>query len=387
MSGRRAVLVVSGSRADYGLLRPVMAGLAAHPRLRLLTLATGMHLEPRFGETWRALEADGFAPDARVPTGLVDDAPATIAAAIGRGTAGCAREIERLAPDLVLVLGDRFEILAAAAAATVLRVPLAHLCGGDVTAGAWDEGLRHAITKLAHLHFPTHADAARRIVRMGERPERVHCVGSTGLDTLRTTALLDRDALARELGFVLRPRNVLVTYHPETLAAGDTAADLDEVLAGLDALGPDVGLLFTLPNADAGGDALRARIERFVATRPNAGSWTSLGSLRYLSALRHADAVVGNSSSGLYEAPSLGVPTVNVGGRQDGRPRAASVLDVPASRAAVADAVRRAFALDCTAVVNPYGDGRATERILAALDAVPDFRALLRKGFHDGDAA
>ena len=383
MSGGRRIAVVTGSRADYGLLRPLLRALDAHDGFELRTVVTGMHLEPRFGDTWRAIEADGLAIEARVPTGLVDDAPTTLAAAMGRGVAGCGEAFAALAPDLVVVLGDRFEILAAVSAALVHRIPVAHLCGGDVTEGAWDEGIRHAISKLAHLHFPTHADAARRLIAMGEPPDRVHAVGSTGIDTLLATELLDRTALEADLGFRLRERNVLVTFHPETLAPDLGVADADELLAALDALGDGVGLLFTLPNADSGGAAVRARIESFMAGHGNARAWTSLGQLRYLSAMKHVDAVVGNSSSGLYEAPSLRVPTVNVGGRQDGRARAASVLDVPPERTQIERAVRAAFTLDCGAAVNPYGDGRAVPRIVAVLEATTNFRTLLRKGFHE----
>jgi UDP-N-acetylglucosamine 2-epimerase (non-hydrolysing)/GDP/UDP-N,N'-diacetylbacillosamine 2-epimerase (hydrolysing) len=293
-----------------------------------------------------------------------------------------ARAYRELAPDLVLVLGDRFEILAAVSAALVSRVPVAHLCGGDVTEGAWDEGIRHAITKMAHLHFPTHDAAARRIIAMGEAPERVVTAGSTGIDNLLGLDLLSREELEADLGFRFRTRNVLVTHHPETLAS-DGAGDLDALLDALADLGDDVGIVFTLPNADTGGDAVRTRVEEFAAAHDNAGAWTSLGLQRYASVMSVADAVVGNSSSGLYEAPSLRTPTVNVGGRQAGRPCATSVRSAPAEREAIVAAIRSAFETDCTDAVNPYGDGHATERIVAALEAIDDFRDLLRKGFHE----
>lgn len=380
------VLVVSGSRADYGLLRPVMEALDADPAFELLVLVTGMHLEERFGSTWRAFDDDGFSISARVPTDLADDEEETIAAAMGRGIAGCARTYQELAPDLVLLLGDRFEILAAASAALVCRVPVAHLCGGDVTEGAWDEGIRHAITKMSHLHFPTHDAAAARIVAMGESPARVFAVGSTGIDALVALDRMSRAELERDLGFALRRRNLLITYHPETLATGGATEDIDQLLAALDAINArddDIGMLFTFPNADAGGTEIRERIEEFVARNANAGSWTSLGQTRYLSLMGEADVVVGNSSSGLYEAPSLRTATVNIGGRQDGRPRAASVISVVAVKHAIVQALDDALALDCSATVSPYGDGHATGRVVAALAAIHDFPGLLRKGFHE----
>ncbi len=389
MSGtatRRRVLVVSGSRADYGLLRPVMQALKEHAAFDLLVLVTGMHLEKRFGGTSRAIEDDEFTINARVHTNLTDDSEVTIASATGRGIEGCARAYQQLAPDIVLLLGDRFEILAAASAALVCRIPVAHLCGGDVTAGAWDEGIRHAITKMSHLHFPTHDAAAQRIVAMGEAPERVFAVGSTGIDALLAAEPMPRAELEQDLGISLRARNLLITYHPETLAMDSAKDDLDEFLAALDSINArddDIGMLFTFPNADSGGSTIRRRIEEFVARNSNAGAWTSLGQTRYLSLMREVDVVVGNSSSGLYEAPSLRTATVNVGGRQDGRPRASSVISVSATRDAIARALDKALALDCSAAISPYGDGHATGRIIAALAAVDDFPGLLRKGFHD----
>lgn len=380
MSARR-IAVVTSTRADYGLLQSVMRGIADEPALELQVVATGMHLSPEFGLTVRAIEADGFRVDARVEMLLSSDSPVGIAKSMGLGTIGFADAFERLRPDLVLYLGDRFEILAAAQAALVARIPAAHLAGGDTTEGAYDEQTRHALTKLSHLHFVTNEESARRVRQMGEDPANVHVVGSPGLDFLRTARLLDRAALERSLGFTLRPRNVLVTFHPTTLDATPPVEQFDALAHALAALGPDTGVILTRPNADGDGRALFGRIDALVAAHPNMRAYTSLGQLRYLSAMALCDAVVGNSSSGLYEAPSLGRPTVNIGDRQRGRLQAASVLDCAPEAGAIEATIRRAFTLSCDGVVNPYGDGHTAGRIVAALCALPDPRALLQKRF------
>lgn len=383
MSGRRRVCVVTGSRADYGLLRPVMTRIRQAPDLILQVAATGMHLSPEFGLTRRAVEDDGFVIDAEVEMLLSSDTPVGIAKSIGLGVIGFADALARLAPDLLLVLGDRFEVLAAVQAALPARLPVAHISGGDVTEGAMDDAVRHAITKMSHLHFVTNADAARRVRQLGEDPARIHMTGNPALDEIDATPRLDRDELGAALGFNLRARNLLITFHPVTLDARPAAEPFAELLAALERLGDDVGLVFTMPNADTFGRVLIAMTERFVAGRRNAVARTSLGGTLYRSLLAEADAVVGNSSSGLLEAPSFRTPTVNIGDRQKGRLRAASVIDCPPEREAVLAAVRRAFALDCAGVVNPYGDGRAAERIVAVIAAIPDTRALIRKTFAD----
>lgn len=388
MSPPRRICVVSGSRADYGLLRPALQALRAEADFELQVVATGMHLAPEFGLTVREIEADGFAIDARVEMLLSSDTAGGTARSIGLGVIGMSHALERLAPDLVLVLGDRFEILAAATACLVHKVPLAHIAGGDVSEGAFDEQIRHAITKLAQVHFVTHERAAERVRRMGEDSARVHVVGSPGLDSLRELPRLDRAALERELGAPLLARNLLVTFHPVTLAGDDGRAALDEVIAALEATPADTALWVTRPNADTGGRDFAARWDAFAARNPaRVRLHTSLGSRRYLSLMAHADAVVGNSSSGLYEAPSLGVPTVDIGERQRGRLAAASVLHCAAERRAIAATIEAALALDCCGVVNPYGDGHSAERIVAALRTLPPAGELLVKRFHDAPGA
>lgn len=385
MSTQRRICVVTGGRAEYGLLQWVMHEVRAAPDLQLQLVVTGAHLEPRFGLTVEQIEADGFDIDARVPLGLESDAPADLARAMARCLDGVSGALQRLRPDLMLVLGDRYEILAAAQAALLHGVPLAHVAGGDVTEGAFDDSIRHALTKLAHLHLTTTAEAAARVARLGEEPWRIHVVGSPGLDQLRRLELLGRSELETALGTALGRRNLLVTWHPVTLEADRGLGDFQALLAGLDDLPREVVKWVTRPNADPGGGAVEAALDRWAAGRDDVRVFASLGSLRYLSLMAQVDAVVGNSSSGLYEAPSLRVPSVDVGDRQKGRLAAASVIRCPAEASAIAGAVRRAFDLDCSGVVNPYGDGDSARRIIDILRAAPERATLLRKRFHEAD--
>lgn len=382
---RRSICVVTGSRADYGLLYWVMRGIAAAPGFTLRVAVTGMHLAPEFGATWRDIEADGFAIDARVETVTSSDSGAGIAGAVGLGVIGFGQSFARLAPDLVLVLGDRYEIFAAVQAAALAGLPIAHLAGGDLTEGAVDDVLRHGITKMAHLHFTTSEDARRRVVQMGEAPERVFHVGSPGIDYIRRANLMTRSALETSLGVALGTCNFLVTFHPETLAGeGGPERQMSELLTALQRLAaPGTRFLFTRTNADAGGRAITRMLDQWVGLRDDAFVFTSLGQVRYLSLISQVDAVIGNSSSGLYEVPSLRKPTVDIGARQRGRIRAASVLHCEARADDIIAAVERALGLDCSAVSNPYGDGNASSRIVAELARCGDFRALLHKRFHE----
>ena len=380
---RRRICVVTGSRAEYGLLYWVLHELRAAADIELQLVATGMHLAPEFGLTVREIERDGFPIARRVDMLLSGDTPAATTKSIGLGVIGLSDALESLAPDLLLVLGDRFEILAAVQAALVHNIPVAHIAGGDTTEGAFDEAIRHSITKMAHLHLVTNEPAARRVRQLGEDPRRIHVVGSPGLDHLRRAALLGRDELERSLGASLRARNLLVTFHPVTLEPGAGQHQFAELLAALDTLGTDTMIWFTRPNADTGGRAISAALDAWAATR---GEWVrvhaSLGQLRYLSLMAQVDAVVGNSSSGLYEAPSFRVPTVDIGDRQRGRLAAASVLHCAPQRDAIQAALDRAATLDCSQVENPYGDGRSAERIVALLRGLPPAAELLKKSFH-----
>jgi UDP-hydrolysing UDP-N-acetyl-D-glucosamine 2-epimerase len=377
------ICAVTGSRAEYGILAPVLKAIGADPALELQLVVTGMHLAPEFGLTWKTIEADGFPIAERVEMLVSSDSAVGTAKSIGLGVAGLAEAFARLQPDLVLVLGDRFETFAAAQAACVLLLPIAHIAGGDVTEGAYDEAFRHGITKMAQVHFVTNADSGRRVRQLGEDPAHVHEVGSPALDAMRGTRLLGRAEIEERLGAKLRRRNLLVTYHPATVEGAANREHMQALLDALDSLGEHTGLLFTQPNADTGGRELGAMAERFVAAHGNAVFCPSLGQQLYWSCVKVCDAVVGNSSSGLYEVPSLKVPAVDIGERQRGRLRASSVLHCEPEKHAIAETIGRAFGLDCSKVVNPYGDGHSAERIVTVLRGLGDPRRLVKKKFFD----
>jgi len=347
----------------------------------LRVVVTGMHLAAEFGSTVEEVERS-FPVAARVPILQDGDDAGSAAKAFGHAAIGLGDAFRSLAPDLVMLLGDRYEIAAAGAAAHLMQRPIAHLCGGDVTEGAIDDAMRHALTKLSQLHFVSTETAGRRVRQLGEQEDRIFVVGSPGIDAIARATIPSRDEFFVAVEFAPRATNLLVTFHPTTLGA-DANEGVDELLMALDSLGPDTGLLFTSPNVDPSGRAILRRIEEFVATHRNAQLVKSLGHQLYYAAVKHCDAVVGNSSSGLYEAPTLKRATVNIGDRQRGRERAASVIDCAPRTEAIKEAIQTALRLDCSGVTNPYGDGRSSEKIVEQLERVPDFQALLRKRFVD----
>ena len=377
------IAIVTGTRADYGLIRPVARAIHAEEGWDLGLIVTAAHLAPEFGMTVRQIEEDGLPIVARLPTLEADDTGLGTARATGRGTIGTAEAIDAWPPDLLMLVGDRFEQLAAAQAGLFMKVPMAHLYGGDVTEGAFDDAVRHAITKLAHLHFVSNDQARHRVIQLGELPERVHTVGSPALDELLTDSRPDRDAVARDLGMPLNGRTALITFHPATLDPQPAPEQLDAVLEAVAEVEPPLTVVITRANADPQGRAVNARIDEWLVRQPAWRAFDALGPSRYHNLLRHAAVVIGNSSSGLYEAPSFQVPTVNVGERQQGRLRASSVIDVPVERQAIRDGIERALAGEWRDTVNPYGDVRATPRIMSVLRALDDPRALVRKRFHD----
>ncbi|MBV6410861.1 MAG: UDP-N-acetylglucosamine 2-epimerase [Burkholderiales bacterium] len=381
---KRRISVVTGSRAEYGLLYWLMKEIQASPALELQVVATGMHLSPEFGLTFRNIEEDGFRIDEKVEMLLSSDTPAGIAKSIGLGTIGFADAFARLKPDIVLLLGDRFEIFAAAQAALVARIPLAHLHGGETTEGAIDEAFRHAITKMAHLHFTATEEYRQRVIQLGEEPTRVFNFGAAAIDGIRNQKLLGRPELEQALGFSFGERNLLVTFHPVTLEPDTAGQQFGELLAALDDL-PEVRLIFTMPNADTGGRVIRSMIEGYVAAHPGrATAFDSLGQLRYFSVMGQVDAVVGNSSSGLIEAPSFHIGTINIGDRQKGRAKAASVMDCEPTRKSIGEALVRLYSDDFRAslgtVANPYGEGPVAHRIAEVLATYP-IEGILKKKF------
>jgi UDP-hydrolysing UDP-N-acetyl-D-glucosamine 2-epimerase len=375
------VLAVSGTRADWGLLQPVLALLRDDARFALEILVTGQHLMAGSSSV-AAIEAAGFDVAHRVDMGLAEgDGDAALCAATGRAVAGIGTVLADSRPDMMLVLGDRYEILGAVTAALLSKVPVAHIAGGDVTEGAFDDSIRHATTKMSALHFTTTEEASARVRQMGEMPRNVFVTGSPGIDLVLAVPRMDRAAFFDSVGLDPQACNFVITLHPATLSA-ENAAMARAMLDALDAY-PQAGLIFTGSNADPGAAELDEIIRAWVAGRDHAVFHASLGSARYFSALDHCDLVLGNSSSGLYEAPSFGIPTVNIGDRQARRVRAASVIDCAPEAGAIRAAIDTALAGGWSGTVNPYGDGQAAPRIVAHLAAVTDPATLIRKSFED----
>jgi len=382
---RRTIGVVTVARSDYGHLRPLLSEIREAPNLTPLLFVAGSHLAERFGATVGEIEADGWCIAERIETVDPHDDGAAIARSIGRAVSGFGGALVRHRPDLLLVLGDRYEMLGAALAALPLTLPVAHVHGGEVTEGAIDEQLRHALTKLAHVHFVAAEPFARRLQQMGEEAWRIHCVGAPGLDRFRTLRYLDREELARRVGVALTRPTLLVTFHPVTLEPDRTETYVTELLGALAEV--DATLIVSFPGADTSSGAIIRRLESFATGRARVRLVSSLGDDVYASLLREVDAMVGNSSSGLIEAPSFALPVVNVGHRQGGRLRAANVIDVDYGRASIAAGIRRAldpaFAASLKGLRNPYGDGRASPRIVQALQEVKLDARLVHKRFVD----
>lgn len=382
----RKVCVVTGTRAEFGLLRWLMGEIQSHPQLELQVIATGMHLSPEFGSTYREIEEAGFEIDARVEMLLSSDTNTAVTKSMGLGVIGFADAYERLAPDIVVVLGDRFEIFAATSAAMIAGVPVAHLHGGETTEGAFDEAIRHSITKMSHLHFVAAEEYRQRVVQLGEHPDRVFNFGGMGVDAIKRIKLLSREELERSLELSFGEKSLLVTFHPVTLEGGaSSAAQMNELLAALEELN-DITLIFTMPNADTGGRELSAMVRKFAESRSNARVYTSLGQLRYFSCLSQVSGVVGNSSSGLLEAPAFHIGTVNIGDRQKGRLKASSVIDCEPNRKAIAAALEKLYSADFQAglasAFNPYGNGGASEAIAKVLAEYP-LENIRKKAFYN----
>ncbi|MFH1115230.1 MAG: UDP-N-acetylglucosamine 2-epimerase [Pseudomonadota bacterium] len=381
----RTIGIVTTARSDYGLYVPLLRLIQQDPDLDLRLYVTGMHLSPEFGNTFEAILKEGFQIHERVEMLLSSDTPAGIAKSMGLGTIGFAESFSRFQPDLLVVLGDRFEMHAGAMAALPFRIPLAHIHGGESTESAIDDLMRHSITKMSHLHFASTELYALRIVQMGEEPWRVLVSGAPGLDNLLSLDLLTRDEFAREYGFHIDESTLLVTFHPVTLEYEHTESYVMSLLHALEEIGRPV--IFTYPNADTGG---RKVIRMINAFRSRCAAWqvaVNLGTKGYLNLMRHVAAMVGNSSSGIFEAASFKLPVVNIGARQRGRLRPKNVIDVGYSREDIVCGVHLAlsseFRTQLSDLVNPFGDGRASERIVERLKTVRLGSDLLVKKFHD----
>ena len=381
----RKICIITGTRAEYGLLRWVMQGIKDDNELTLQIIVTGMHLSPEFGLTFKAIEQDGFQIDRKVEMLTNSDTPVGIAKSMGLGMIGFADALHELQPDLIVVLGDRFEIFSAVSAALVARIPVAHLHGGETTEGAFDEALRHSITKMSHLHFVAAEPYRQRVIQLGEQPDHVFLVGGLGIDNIKRLQLLDRTALETSLDFKLGVKNLLITFHPVTLETATAANQMQELLAALAQL-KDTQLIFTLPNADTDGRALIEMVQNFVKQHPNARAYDSLGQLRYLSCILHVDGVVGNSSSGLAEVPSFKKGTINIGDRQRGRLQAESVINCEPTRENITTALVQLYSADFQTslhkVINPYGEGGASKKVVNTLKSYP-VEGIVKKFFYD----
>ncbi len=378
----KKICIISGTRADFGLLSPLMHAIKESIHYELQLIVSGMHLSPEFGLTYREIEKEGFTINEKIENLLSSDTDIGITKSTGLGMIGFADAINRLAPDLIILLGDRFETFAAATAAYLAKVPIAHLHGGETTEGATDEGLRHAITKMSYWHFTSTEVYRKRVIQLGESPERVFNVGAIGIDNIVKLSLLSKKDLSESLGFDLEKPFLLITFHPVTLERQTAADQFNELLTALKDF-PELNIIFTKPNADANGRIIISMIEEFIKTNPtNYRSFTSLGQLRYLSLMKLATAIVGNSSSGIIEAPSFGVPTINIGDRQKGRITANSVIHVHPIALQISNAIKNVKENKVKDINNPYGIGDTTEKIMDVLG-----RSLhsieLKKNFHD----
>jgi len=383
---KRKICVVTGARSDFGLLRFLMEDIKKCPSLELQVIVTGMHLSPEFGSTYKEV-GQYFDIDYKVDTHLGSDTSVAITKSMGYGLIGMADALDGLSPNFVVLLGDRFEILPAAIATVMKRIPLAHIHGGETTQGAIDESLRHAITKLANVHFVATEPYRRRVLQMGEDPERVFLVGGLGVDAIDRIKFMERSELEQRFNLLFNKRNLLITFHPATLESESPALQMQTLLDVLDILA-DTSLIFTFPNADMGSRELMMQVKRFAETRPNVFAYESMGQEGYLSCLRQMDGVIGNSSSGLLEAPALGVPTVNIGSRQKGRLVASSVINCDPVKDEMARSIKYIYDPDFRSnlqnTISPYGKGGASNRILEILKSLP-LNDLLRKPFHDID--
>lgn len=381
----KKICAVTGSRAEYGLLRWVMEGIKKSKLLNLQLIVTGMHLLPEFGLTANSIVNDGFNIDKKIEMLLSSDTPVGITKSMGIGLIGFAEALNELKPDLLLVLGDRFEILTAVNAALLARIPIAHIHGGESTEGVIDEAIRHSITKMSHIHFVASRTYKNRVIQLGENPKSVYNVGGLGIDNFIKLKLLDKSSLEKAIEFKLKNKNLLITFHPVTLENNTSKNQMNELLHSLSEL-KDTGLIFTMPNADTDSRILFKMIQDFVQKNKNAIVFTSLGQLRYLSCIKYVDAVIGNSSSGLIEVPYLKKPTINIGDRQKGRLKADTIIDCNPERLSINNAIKKAFSNDFKSKIkesiNPYGNGGGSEKIVKIIEGY-NLNHILKKNFYE----
>ena len=365
------ICVVTGTRAEYGLLYWLMKGIDESKKLELQIIVTGMHLSPEFGLTYKEIEKDGFKINKKIEMLMSSDTPSGIVKSMGLGMIGFPDAFSELEPDFLVVLGDRYEVLAAVSSALIFRIPVAHLHGGESTEGLVDEAIRHSVTKMSHLHFVAAEEYKRKVMQLGEQPSNIFLVGGLGIDNIKKLNILDRKDLEKSINFKLGVKNLLITFHPVTLEKDTSKNHIKELLLALETL-QNIHLLFTMPNADSDSRIIFEMIEEFVNNHSHAKAFKSLGQLRYLSCLKYVDGVVGNSSSGLIEAPTFKIGTINIGDRQKGRIKAESIIDCSPIKKSIIKAFDKLYSSEfqdkLKAVENPYGNGGASESIVKVFE-------------------
>ncbi len=383
---KRKICIVTGSRAEYGLLYWLMREIHDDTNMELQIIATCMHLSPEFGLTYKLIENDGFHINKKIEMLLSSDTPIGISKSMGLGMIGFGEAYAELRPNIVVLLGDRFETICAAIGACVARIPIAHLHGGETTQGAMDEAFRHSITKMSHLHFTATDEYRKRVIQLGENPERIFNVGGLGIDNIKKLKFLSREKFEHSIDFKLGPKNLLITFHPVTLEHASAKEQFQNLLDALDEL-QDAKLIFTKPNADTEGRIIIQMIDEYVSKNSHKSvAFISLGQLRYLSALQYVDGVVGNSSSGLAEAPTFKIGTINVGDRQKGRVKAENVIDCNPTKESILTATTKLYSDEFQGklknVTNPYGEGGAAKKIKEVIKE-KDLSGILKKKFYD----
>ena len=382
---KRKVCIVTGSRADYGLLYWLIKEIESDNKLALQIIATGMHLSPEFGLTYKEIEKD-FKIDKKIETLLSSDTATGISKSMGLGQISFSDAFDDLKPDIVVVLGDRYEICSAVNAAMVARIPIAHLHGGEATEGIIDEAIRHSITKMSHLHFTATEEYKNRVIQLGENPKRVFNVGGIGIENIKRNKLLTKDEFEKSIGFKLNKKNILVTFHPTTLEYKTSKKQFQELLDAIEGL-KDINIIFTKSNSDTDGRIINQMIDEYVNKNPyKSVGFFSLGQLRYLSALRYVDIIVGNSSSGIAEAPSFKIGTINIGDRQNGRIKAESIIDCSPNSKSIKKAFTKIYSNKFQELLknvkNPYGNGCASQKIIRVLKK-KNLNNILKKKFFD----
>lgn len=385
---KKNICIITGTRAEYGLLCPLIKKINEDEQLNLQLVVTGMHLSPEFGLTYKQIEEDGYKIDEKVEILLSSDTSIGISKSMGLAMISFSEVFDRLKPDMVIVLGDRYEIFSAVSVANISRMPVCHLHGGETTEGAFDENLRHSITKMSYLHFTSTEEYRKRVIQLGESPDRVFNVGAIGIENIKKMNLLSKEELERSIDFKLDKKYAIVTFHPVTLENNTAKNQFKELLLALDSI-KDLKVIFTKANSDTDGRIINNMIDEFVLTdKERFISFTSMGSLRYLSAIKYSNVVIGNSSSGIVEVPSFNKPTINIGDRQKGRIQAKSIINCDPVKQEIEKAIEKAlskeFLENIKDIKNPYGDGNVSNKIMEKIKYfLENDKINLKKKFYD----